>query len=115
MAVQSAPLWLRKADIARAAPCGGESGVQSDLRDHHAQTIRADDAHVAAPRFRQEFVCSSCHALGTDFLEAGGNDDRARTPAFTHSWMMPGTVLAGVQMTAEINFFRDGGDIRDTL
>ena len=98
--MQSAPLWLRKPTLPGLRHGGGEGGVQAGQRAHHAQAVRADDPHPAAPRLLQDLPLQ-LRALGPDLLEAGRDDDRRREPRPRRTRRSrPGTVGAGVTMTA---------------
>ena len=74
MAQQSAPLWLRNADLARTGDAGGEGGIQAEARVHDPEAIRPDEPHGAAPREQSPLEFNAGLA---DFPEACGNHNRA--------------------------------------
>ena len=63
-------------DVAAAGDAGGEGGVDAADGVHHAQAVRADEAHVAAPGMGQHLALEFS-ARGAGFLEARRNDHRA--------------------------------------
>ena len=63
-------------DVSGPGDSSRESGIEAGERAHHAQTVGADDAHVAAPG-RFEHLTLEIRAVLPCFLEAGRNDDRA--------------------------------------
>ena len=52
----------------------GEGGIQADVGGDNAQTVGADNAY-AVPFGRFHQCVLQLRAVGTDFFEAGGNDD----------------------------------------
>ncbi|MFT3784541.1 MAG: hypothetical protein QM770_00055 [Tepidisphaeraceae bacterium] len=73
MAVQSAGLTDER-DVARPGNVACEGGVQTRQRVHHAQAIRADDAHPAAAGLREQ-LSFQFDARRAQFLEACTDDD----------------------------------------
>ncbi len=65
-----------EADVAAAGDGGGEGGVKAGYGAHHAQAVRADDAHIAAAGMLEDLALE-LGAFRTGFLEAGGDDDGA--------------------------------------
>ena len=64
-------------DVAAAGDAGGEGGVDAADGVHHAEAVGADQAHVAAAGMCQQ-LAFEFNPGRAGFLEAGGNDDRAR-------------------------------------
>ena len=97
--VQMAPLWLSRATLPGRAIVGGEAGVEVARRVDDAQAVGADDAHLAAGDVAD--LLFERPALGAEFGEAGRDDDRRRHAALDAVGdQVPGTVAAGVAMTA---------------
>ena len=104
----------QKTDAAWFRHVGGERGVELGAGNHHAQTVRADNADVAAPGFFENLLLQR-RTFRTRFLEAGGDDDHAMNAG-------GGTFLDDARHgfrrrddDGEVGNFRQRGDVRIRL
>ena len=98
--MQSAPLWLMNPTLPGRAIAAGERGVQPAERAHHAQAVRPDQPHPAAPGLLED-PALELGPVRPDLLEPGRDHDRALDAGVgALGRSRPGTVAAGVTTTA---------------
>ena len=106
-AVQRAPLWLMKPTLPGRAMLVANVAFRPIGGHHDAEAIRADDAHAAAARFGEDFLLEG-HAFGAGFLEAGGDDDRARDAGFDAILDDARNAFRRRANHGQVHFFRHG-------
>ena len=94
------PALAHERHIARSRDGVGEGGVQPADRTHDAQTVRANNAHAAAARFFKHLALQIGALFFRISLKPADIMMAPFTPAATHSRTTPGTVMAGVTITA---------------
>ena len=107
---RSAPIENRRAKraalsdepyVARQRERLGECRVQTDVRQHHANAIRPNDPHL--PASLENLLFKLCPSR-PGFFEPAEIITAPFTPAVAHSATIPGTLAAGVAITARSTF-----------